>query len=716
MKTLNKTVKKRKTSLAFNLVTVAILLIIFLGTAVAISGYFRFTASLTEEYNDSAFRTAETAVTLVNAESMEKYLEGDNIEPINEYCAGGEAALDAYLNEKSITGAAADEIKTLAAEYKLTLDRMNILCKKQNVTLLYVIAVDTSDYQHFTSVFNCVNSEVYKPWLLGEVKSTTKTDNDVYQRIYRDEYLNGLDRDYVVRNSSLNGAPPHITSLIPIKKADGTVVALTCVQRPMSALREGRSKYVVFVVIITLLVAATVMVGYTVFIRKQIVKPLKKVVKESERFAAENSAPDEPLDENISRVTEISSLAASVSEMESATLKYVESLSEVISEKERVGLELSLASRIQESSIPSQFPAFPNRSEFDLYASMTPAKQVGGDFYDFFLIDDDHLALVIADVSGKGVPAALFMMVNKIIINERALMGGTPSEILEFVNDRICVNNPAEMFITVWLGILEISSGKITAANAGHDNPAIMKKGGNFELFSAKHGVVIGAMTGMKYKDVEINLSAGDKIFLYTDGVPETTNEASEMFKLDGMLSALNELKDLSPEGIIKGVTAKLAEFSGEAPQFDDTTMLCLEFFGGEPVYETELDATDENLEKCLGDVENFLTAAKCPMPVLFKLKIAVEELFVNIAHYAYAPEVGKVKISMSIRDGVFTITFTDGGRAYDPLAAPDPDVTLSADDRQIGGLGVFMVKKIADKVDYKYENEKNIFTMEKRI
>ncbi len=248
-------------------------------------------------------------------------------------------------------------------------------------------------------------------------------------------------------------------------------------------------------------------------------------------------------------------------------------------EQERVAAELDLATKIQSGSLPNDFPAFPDRKEFDLYASMTPAKEVGGDFYDFFLIDDDHLVLVIADVSGKGVPAALFMMSSMILLRDRALMGGTPSEILEFVNERICEKNPLEMFVTVWLGILEISTGKLSCANAGHEIPEI-KHGDEFGLFKDKHGFVLGGMSGIKYRTYDIQLEKGDAVFVYTDGVAEATNASNELFGTARLSESLNTLPDGSPEKLITTVKKAVDDFVNGAPQFDDLTMLCLKYIG----------------------------------------------------------------------------------------------------------------------------------------
>ena len=252
----------------------------------------------------------------------------------------------------------------------------------------------------------------------------------------------------------------------------------------------------------------------------------------------------------------------------------------MIKEQERIVKELSTARQIQKSVLPHIFPPFPDRAEIDLFATMDPAKDVGGDFYDFYFIDEDHLCLVIADVSGKGIPAALFMMLSKRILEDLARQEPTPSTILEKTNDLLCDNNQAEMFVTVWLGILEISTGKLTAANAGHEFPAICKKGGSFELYKDTHGFVVGGMEGVHYKGYDLQLNPGDKLFVYTDGVPEATDGSGEMFGTDRMITALRSCADNTPEEILQGVRSAVDSFVGDAEQFDDLTMMCLEYKG----------------------------------------------------------------------------------------------------------------------------------------
>ena len=247
-------------------------------------------------------------------------------------------------------------------------------------------------------------------------------------------------------------------------------------------------------------------------------------------------------------------------------------------ENERIRSELAMASRIQAAMLPGIFPAFPERKEFDIYASMDPVRGVGGDFFDFFFIDKDHLCLLIADVSGKGIPAALFMMASKIILADNAKSGKSPAQILQDTNEAICANNPEEMFVTVWLGILDISTGLLTTANAGHEYPALMHADGQFELFRDRHGLVVGGMPGVKYHEHSLQMYPGSKLFVYTDGVPEATDAENALFGTTRMLEALNAHANESPKQILHGVRQAVNEFVSDMEQFDDLTMMCLEY------------------------------------------------------------------------------------------------------------------------------------------
>ena len=314
-----------------------------------------------------------------------------------------------------------------------------------------------------------------------------------------------------------------------------------------------------------------------------LLNPLKEVQKNIRLFhSTKDSAP---VVRNLARVrphNEIGELSEDVSALAEEMDDYLSRIERITAERERAKTELHTARQIQASMLPSIFPPFPERTEFEIYASMDPAREVGGDFYDFFLIDDDHLCLVIADVSGKGVPAALFMMASKIVIANNAKMGKSPAQILTDTNASILRNSREEMFITVWLGILELSTGRLTAANAGHEYPVLQRPGEPYRLFKDKHDLVLGGMEGIRYRQYELTLAPGSRLFVYTDGVPEAANAQIEMFGTERMLTVLNQDTAVSPEATLRNVRRAVDEFVQDAEQFDDLTMLCLEYKGPE--------------------------------------------------------------------------------------------------------------------------------------
>ena len=310
-------------------------------------------------------------------------------------------------------------------------------------------------------------------------------------------------------------------------------------------------------------------------------RPLKTVQANIRRYRETKDGLAVKAD--LSRVNsknEIGELTKDIIELTEEIDNYVDEIETITSEKQRIESELDMARRIQLSMMPNLFPPFPERKEFYLHAYVDPAREVGGDFYDYFFIDDDHLCLVIADVSGKGVPAALFMMAAKIILKSSAMQGKSPAEILTATNRAICENNPQDMFVTVWLGVLELSTGNLTAVNAGHEYPAVKRADGRFEVIKTKHSLFIGGMDDVTYKEYELNLKPGDKIFVYTDGLPEATDSAGEMLGMDRMTDALNEYLDEKPRPLIEGMRESVNKFVKDAEQFDDITMMCLEYAG----------------------------------------------------------------------------------------------------------------------------------------
>lgn len=306
------------------------------------------------------------------------------------------------------------------------------------------------------------------------------------------------------------------------------------------------------------------------------------------------------------------------------------------------------------------------------------------------------------------------MMISKIIITVNAMNGKDLTEIISNVNNSICAKNPAEMFVTVWFSIYEISTGKLKYVNAGHEYPMICRNGGNFEIVKTKVNFVVGGVPNLKYKSGEIEFKQGDKLFLYTDGLPEACNADGVMYKADRALESLNKLKDKSCKEIIEGMKSDVDAFVNGAQQFDDLTMMCFNI--NEVPYSITIDATDENYDKAFAFISEFLDQHDCAMKPRMEIELSVEEIYVNVAHYAYGDKVGKVMISLKEKDDMVYITFTDSGIEYNPLEKPDPDITLSASERQIGGLGIYLVKKKMDDVIYEYRNKCNILTLVKKI
>ncbi len=314
-----------------------------------------------------------------------------------------------------------------------------------------------------------------------------------------------------------------------------------------------------------------------------VLRPLKRVNSSVNKYA--ESKDSEKIRNQLKKIhskNEIEVLSKNISEMVLEIDDHLEEIKNITAEQERISAELNVATEIQNHMLPNIFPPFPNIAEFDIYASMRPAKEVGGDFYDFFMVDEKHVALVMADVSGKGVPAALFMTIAKILIKNRALLGESPSSILENVNNQICEGNEVGFFVTVWLAIIDIETGQGIAANAGHEHPVLCRKNGTFELVEYCHSLAVAAMEGMKFKEHTFELYPGDRIFVYTDGVPEATNTKNELYGTDRMLQVLNNHKDLELKQLLKMLKKDIDDFVGEATQFDDITMLMFIYLGKE--------------------------------------------------------------------------------------------------------------------------------------
>ena len=373
------------------------------------------------------------------------------------------------------------------------------------------------------------------------------------------------------------------TAGVPVRDQNDEVCAFFLVDVTMTNIRRLVIEYALKISLALLAITLIVAWFLTRHMKRSVVTPINDIADAAVAYVKDKQAGKEETNHfgrlEINTRDELENLGHIMGDMEQDLTEYEKNISKITAEKERINTELQMATIIQRSMLPNVFPPFPNRNEFDIFASMTSAREVGGDFYDFFMVDEDHLALVMADVSGKGVPAALFMMVSKVILQSCALQNQSPSEILTKTNEALCANNHVEMFVTVWIGILEISTGKVTAGNAGHEYPALYRNG-SFALLKDRHDFVVGGMEGIAYSEYEFELQPGDKIFLYTDGVTEASNTQQELFGTDRLLKTLNQDPEEKPGEILSRVQNAVIEFTGKAEQFDDITMMCVEYKG----------------------------------------------------------------------------------------------------------------------------------------
>ena len=437
-----------------------------------------------------------------------------------------------------------------------------------------------------------VDSDKDEPYFPGEWENVTKWGLEKFLN------WNGEGMLYDIDNT------PHYgwmcTAGFPIRDEAGEICEFLLVDVSINSVIRNMVRFALQIGVG--LALATALIAYLVSrrMKKTVVQPIDAIAKAAATYAQDKRSGSDCQDHfsslNIHTGDELQNLSQVMADMEKNLSEHEAELTRITAEKERIGTELSLATQIQAAMLPHVFPPFPDRTDFDLYASMDPAKEVGGDFYDYFLVDGDHLGLMIADVSGKGIPAALFMMASKIILQSVAMLGGSPGEILTKTNEAICSSNEALMFVTVWVGILEASTGRLTCANAGHEYPVIKRKDGGFALYKDRHGFVLGGMDGIVYKEYEIQLEPGDKLFVYTDGVPEATNLEKEMFGTERMLAALNERPDDAPQDVLKNVRRAVDDFVRGAEQFDDLTMLCLEYKGPQ--------AKEDGAPHCQNDVK----------------------------------------------------------------------------------------------------------------
>lgn len=554
-------------------VIVAVLLMVVIAAGVTgIIGYDTYARSMEEHYERLTMNTAKSAASMLDTEAVAELAER-TLEIYRSFCPDENTPPDFdSFDEEELAAyyAAFEEIRENPA-YQETYNTLNALKEDNEVLWMYVAVIDPQTELGIYVVDADTSESACPPGTWAVIESEN------------------LD---LIRQGNYD-FPPYITNYeefgwlssasAAMLDENGNVVANAFVDFSMNEVMADRRDFQVRMFVALATVTLLMILGLTYVFSRAVVRPINQLAKATGSFVSEkqgNWSRSAISQLKIETGDEIETLASSIRQMEREINTYIDDLTRVTAERERIGAELDVARNIQASMLPCIFPPFPQRKEFSIFATMDPAKEVGGDFYDFFLMDDDHLALVMADVSGKGVPAAMFMVIAKTLLKNAAQTGASPKEVLEKVNDQLCENNDAEMFVTVWLGILEISTGRLVCANAGHEFPALCRAGGDFQLFRDKHGFVLAGMEHARYREYELTLHSGDTLFVYTDGVAEATDSQNQLYGTDRMLAALNRQKGAGCEALLRGLRTDINAFVGDAPQFDDITMLALEFNG----------------------------------------------------------------------------------------------------------------------------------------
>ena len=377
--------------------------------------------------------------------------------------------------------------------------------------------------------------------------------------------------------------------------------------------------------------------------------------------------------------------------------------------KKRIEKELELSKHIQETAVPYIFPPFPKRKDFEIYAHMNTAKEVGGDFYDFYFTNDNHFCFLIADVSGKGIPAAMFMMASKTLIKGLAEKGIDADKVFAETNKKLCDNNDAGMFLTAWMGIVDLNTGHLTYVNAGHNPPLLYRKNKGFEYIKDRPGFILAGLETTRYKIHEIDLNPGDGIYLYTDGVTEANDINSHLYGEDRLYSKINEISNKDTKNICLGIEEDVAKFAQGAEQSDDITMLCFKMNYAQSANNIVVYPDANALNSVNDFLLDKLSTINISNNILNKIQICNDEIYSNIMNYSGA---SVLDVKFALNDEQLVLIYKDNGIQYDPCSKDDPDTSLALKDRKIGGLGIYIVKKMCKSLDYKYEDNHNVLSL----
>ena len=551
--------QKRRQSVSHRVNGLLLFLVLAIAGGLIAIAYWANTSQVDEFYRVETVETAATVSSLLNGDRIGALRDFLSTPEYQEIRNRAEEAEDEQMIEDCLAeNGWLEEVQSLRKT-------MSVLRDLQDAKYIYMLHMPADRHE---SMYVLDPDEPL--WIMGLVEADAegferKTDNERIEPTVSRTDFGWLSSGYE-----------------PVLNSAGEAVACVGVDIDMTKVMRDRNAFLIRLLTYAIILGLTASVLVMYLMSRTVTKPISMLSKAVGEFGSHGGkiTSGDVINLPIHTRDEIGLLYQETREMEIRLIDYMDNLATVTAEKERIGAELSIATQIQADMLPRIFPAFPGRKEIDIYATMTPAKEVGGDFYDFFLIDENHLGLVMADVSGKGVPAALFMVIAKTLIKNRALMGGGPAEILSYVNEQLCEGNDAELFVTVWFAILDMTTGKGLAANAGHEHPALRRAGGEYELVIYRHSPAVATMKGMRFREHEFELHPGDSLFVYTDGVAEATNAHDELFGNERMLEALNEDPDATPEKLLPTVRKHIDRFVGDAPQFDDITMLGLLYKG----------------------------------------------------------------------------------------------------------------------------------------
>ena len=555
-----------KLSLRQKTVCMILLLALALTITAAAVGYDVYAGTMDTHYQMLAMNVSKTAASLVNAEEVRELvaqvMEIYRKDPAPTYDSDEEWA--EYLSQ--YTGISEQE------SFTTLYDTLYKIKTANNVLSLYISYMDS---ESMTGIY-----------IIDADKTETGCPTGTWDIIY--------PQNYEAMKHPENGFEAYITDTeeygwlcsagAAVLDDSGKAVAHVFTDISMESVMADRQAFLMRLCAILIGITTVITLALIKVVNTALVKPINSLASAASSYveAKEEGEVSALALLDIHTGDEVENLSHALKRMERDINGYIENLTHVTAEKERIGAELSVATHIQASMLPCIFPAFPNRREFDIYATMTPAKEVGGDFYDFFLVDDDHLAVVIADVSGKGVPAALFMVIAKTLIKDHTQSGKPPEEVFTEVNRQLCEANDENLFVTAWMGVLEISTGKLVYVNAGHNPPVIGRKNGETEFLRSRPGFVLAGLDFTKYRAGSLELMPGDLLYLYTDGVTEAMNTAQELYGEERLKRTLDANVSAAPEEIFKAVKKDLDDFVADAPQFDDITMLAMRYLGRE--------------------------------------------------------------------------------------------------------------------------------------